>query len=175
MTDPQQFVAASIEQQAEAVRSDTPGSAIVPPAAGLGVTSVDVDALAAQIQALQARLSDVETERAKAAGNPLADTVKTVQHFLGGHGDPVAVELGNDLAAAVEAAGESGDTSRVAQIADKLDRHLAKNGPYPGENYHYGNARAFVADLPDLIDSFKPTGQPAGVPAGKVVAGSVVG
>lgn len=174
MTDPNEFVAGQIGQQAEAVREATPGQAVVAPAAGLGVTSVDVDQLAAQIAALQARLSDVEEQRAKAAGNPLADTVKSLQHFLGGHGDPAAVELGNDLAAAVDEAGKSGDTSQVAKIADRLDRHLARNAPYPGENYFHRNAVAFTRDLPDLIDSFKPAGQPDRTPA-KVVAGSVVG
>ena len=176
MTDPtsSEYITSQIAQQAADVRSNEPGQDIVAPASGLGVTSVDVDALAAQIAALQSRLDSADADRAASAGTPLADTVKTIQTFLGGHGDPVAVSLGDDLAAAVGEAGKSGDTSAVAKIADRLDRHLAKNGPYPGENYNYNNARAFVADLPDLIDSFKPSPSGSASPV-KVVAGSVVG
>src|SRR5271170_3677901 len=111
MTDPQAFVAGQIGQQAGVVRAAQPGQDIPVPQAGLGVTGVDVEALAAQIQAMQARLDLADAERIKAAGNPLADTVKTIQHFLTGHGDPVALELGNDLAAAVEEAGKSADTT----------------------------------------------------------------
>ena len=174
MTDPNEFVAAQIGQQAEQVREQTPGQGIVAPPAGLGVTSVDVEQLAATIAAMQARLNDLEAEKAAASGQPLADTVKTINHFLGGHGDPVAIELGNDLAAAVDEAQQSGDTSRVEQIAARLDRHLARNAPYAGENYHYRNAAAFTGDLPDLIAGFHPIATPAGPPA-KVVAGSVIG
>lgn len=177
MTDPNAYVEGQLAQQADDVRGATPGQDIAQAAqatAGLGVTSVDVDALAAHIQAMQDELNDLKAEKAKAAGNPLADTVKTIQHFLGGHNDATAASLGDDLAAAVEEAGKSGDASRVAQIAAKLDRHLAKNAPYAGENYHYNNAVAFVSDLPDIIDSFKPA-PGASAPAGKVVAGSVVG
>ena len=175
MTDPQQYVADQIGQQAQTVTGATGSSEIVPPAAGLGVTSVDADSLLAEIKAMQARLNDLEAEKAAAAGgDPLINTVKTVNHFLAGHGDAQAVELGQDLAAAVDEAGKSGDTSQVAKIAEKLDRHLSKNAPYAGENYFHKNAQAFVGDLPDLIDSFKPVAQPQASPA-KVVAGSVIG
>ena len=175
MTDPNEYVAGQIGQQAAGVRNAEPGQDIVAPSAGLGVTSVDVDQLAAQIAALQGRLGQLEDEKTKAAGNPLADIVTTIKHFLGGHGDPAAVELGNDLSAAVDEAGKSGDTSAVAKIAAKLDRHLARNQPYPGENYHFNNARAFVADLPDVIENFKPVGSAVDKAPAKVVAGSVVG
>jgi len=176
MTDPQAFVAGQIGQQAGVVRAAQPGQDIPVPQAGLGVTGVDVEALAAQIQAMQARLDLADAERIKAAGNPLADTVKTIQHFLTGHGDPVALELGNDLAAAVEEAGKSADTTQVAKIADRLDRHLTRNQPSPGENYAYRNAVAFVSDLPDVIDAFEAPPVPSSaLVSAKVVAGSVVG
>jgi hypothetical protein len=176
MTDPQAFVAGQIGQQAGVIRAAQPGQDIPAPVpqAGLGVTGVDVEALAAQIAAMQLRLDQADAERIKAAGNPLADTVKTIQHFLTGHGDPVAAELGEDLAAAVEEAGKSGDTSAVAKIADRLDRHLARNAPSPGENYAYRNLVAFVSDLPDVIDAFEAPPAP-GTGVAKVVAGSVVG
>jgi hypothetical protein len=143
--------------------------------AGLGVTSVDVEALAAQIAAMQARLNDLEAEKTAAAGNPLSGTAATIGHFLAIHGDPKATELGKDLSAAVDEAGQSGDTSRVAQIAARLDRYLARNGPYPGENYAYRNATAFVSDLPDLIDGFRPAATGSALVPAKVVAGTVVG
>lgn len=166
------YVADQIGQHAAEVASAAPGSAVEAPVSGTGVTSVDVGALAAQIAALQHRIDEADRVQ---AGNPLADTVKTLQHFLGGHGDAYAVELGNDLAAAVDEADKSGDTSRVSQIAAKLDRHLSRNRPVPGENYHFNNAQAFTADLPDLIDSFKPSGQPVSQAPAKVVSGSVIG
>ena len=175
MTDPNEYVAGQIGQQAAGVRDATPGQDIVAPSAGLGVTGVDVDALAAQIAAMQTRLDAADAEKTRAAGNPLADIVTTIKHFLGGHGDPTAVELGNDLSAAVDEAGKSGDTTQVAKIADKLSRHLDRNRPVPGENYHFNNARAFVADLPDVIENFKPVGSAVDKAPAKVVAGSVVG
>jgi hypothetical protein len=185
MTDPNQYVADQIGAQATVVRGEAASEQDIAQAAqrqaGLGVTGVDVEALAAQIAQLQAQVNDMNAAKAAEAGNPLADTVKSVAYFLAGHGDPKAVALGEDLAAAVTEAGKSGNTGAVAKLADRLSRHLAKNPPYPGENYHYRNAVAFTSDLPDLIDAFKPVpAQTAGAlgssqaPA-KVVAGSVVG
>jgi hypothetical protein len=180
MTDPTQAAADQIGQMAQTIQgqpvSEQELAQRAQAAAGLGVTGVDVDQLAATIAAMQAQIAELNAAKAEAAGNPLADTVRTIKHFLGGHGDAKAVALGDDLAAAVDEAGKSGDASAVARIAERLDRHLARNAPYPGENYHYNNARAFVSDLPELIDGFKPAPAPAGsnLPA-KVVAGSVIG
>jgi hypothetical protein len=180
MTDPTQAAADQIGQMAQTIQgqpvSEQELAQRAQAAAGLGVTGVDIDELAATIAAMQAQIADLNAAKAAAAGNPLADTTKTINYFLAGHGDPVAVELGKDLAAAVEEAGQSGDTAAVAQIAARLDRHLAKNAPYPGENYHYRNAVAFTSDLPEIIYTFKPAPAPAGsnLPA-KVVAGSVIG
>jgi hypothetical protein len=151
MTDPQQYVAEQIGQQASSVPASGAPEAQVAQAAqasaGLGTTSVDVDALAAQIAAMQAQINDLNQAAAAAGGDPLAGTVATIQHFLVGHGDPAASELGDELAAAVK----DGDHAGAAALAAKLDRHLARNAPYPGENYHYRNAVAFASDLPDLI------------------------
>jgi len=180
MTDPTQAAADQIGQIPGTIMGNPASEQDIAQAAqattGLGVTSVDIDALFKQIQALQARLDAADAAKLTDQGD-LAGTVKTVNYFLAGHGDPKAVALGEDLAAAVAEAGKSGDTTQVAKIADRLDRHLARNAPYPGENYHYRNAVAFVSDLPDVIDSFKPApaGSDVAVPAGRVVAGSVVG
>lgn len=178
MTDP---TADQIGQMGQTVKgqpvSETDLAQRAAASAGLGVTGVDIDELAATIAAMQAQINDLNAAKDAAAGNPLADTTKTINYFLAGHGDQVAIELGKDLAAAVDEAGQSGDTAAVAQIATRLERRLAKNGPYPGENYFYNNATAFVSDLPELIYAFKPSPTPPGtsnLPA-KVVAGSVVG
>jgi 3-hydroxyacyl-CoA dehydrogenase len=150
MTDPQQYVAEQIGQQASSVpASGVPEAEIAQAAqesAGLGVTSVDVDALAAQIKAMQAQIDGLNQAAAAAGGDPLASTVATIQHFVTGLNDPAAVALADELASAVQDAPD-----KVAGLAAKLDRHLARNAPYPGENYHYRNAVAFVSDLPDLI------------------------
>ena len=177
MSDPQQYVADQIGQQASDVlgspasEADIASSAVA--SAGLGVTEVDVNALAAQIKAMQDRIAQMEADAAKPSADSLSGTVKSIQYFLAGHGDAQAVKLGDDLAAAADAAVQSGDGTYVARAADRLDRYLAKNAPYPGENYFHRNAVAFVSDLPEIIDALPgPAAQQA--PA-KVVQGAVVG
>ena len=179
MSDPQQYVADQIGQQAsDVLGAPATGDELAQAAqasAGLGTTEVDVAALAAQIKSMQDRIAQMEADAAQPTADALSGTVRTIQHFLAGHGDPKAVELGNDLAAAAESALSSGDRTYVARAADKLDRYLGRNGPYPGENYHYGNARAFVSDLPDIIDALPAVpAAPSSAPA-RVVAGTVVG
>lgn len=171
MTDPQQYVADQIGQQAESLRA--PGSDIaqaVQASAGSGVTEVDVSALAAQIKALQDRVDAAEAANAADVKTPGKEHIKTLQHFLAGHGDPRAIELGNDLSEAFDAAAESGDGSYAAKASDRLVSYLARNRPYPGENYHYNNAVAFAADTADHIDALTPPAVP-----GKVLQGAVVG
>jgi hypothetical protein len=182
MTDPNEFVAAQIGQQAAlgqpAPVSEQEIAQAAQAQAGMGVTGVDVEALAAQIKAMQARLDEADAAATAAKGNPLADTVKSLGHFLAGHGDARAIALGEDLAAAVADAATSGSVGAVAQIGERLYRHLTRNAPYPGENYFHRNAVAFAGDLPELIDGFRPasaSGSQVALPAGKVVAGSVVG
>jgi hypothetical protein len=177
MSDPQQYVADQIGQQASDVlgspasEADIASSAVA--SAGLGVTEVDVNALAAQIKAMQDRIAQMEADAAKPSADSLSGTVKSIQYFLAGHGDAQAVKLGDDLAAAADAAVQSGDGTYVARAADRLDRYLSKNAPYPGENYFHRNAAAFTSDLPEIIDALPgPAAQQA--PA-KVVQGVVVG
>ena len=176
MTDPQQYVAAQIGQQAtDVLGSPTTEQDIAQAAqasAGLGVTGVDVAALAAQIKAMQDRIAQMEAAQAAPAADSLTGTVATIQHFLAGHGDPRAIKLGDDLAAAAASAVESGDQTYVSRAANKLDRYLSRNSPYPGENYFYNNAAAFTADVHDVIDALPAV--PAAAPA-KVVQGAVIG
>jgi len=177
MSDPQQYVAEQIGQQASDVlgspasEADIASSAVA--SAGLGVTEVDVNALAAQIKAMQDRIAQMEADAAKPSADSLSGTVKSIQYFLAGHGDAQAVKLGDDLAAAADAAVQSGDGTYVARAADRLDRYLAKNAPYPGENYFHRNAVAFVSDLPEIIDALP--GPAASQAPAKVVQGAVVG
>ena len=177
MSDPQQYVADQIGQQASDVlgspasEADIASSAVA--SAGLGVTEVDVNALAAQIKAMQDRIAQMEADAAKPSADSLSGTIKSIQYFLAGHGDAQAIKLGDDLAAAADAAVQSGDGTYVARAADRLDRYLSKNAPYPGENYFHRNAAAFTSDLPEIIDALPgPAAQQA--PA-KVVQGAVVG
>jgi hypothetical protein len=124
---------------------------------------------------MQDRIAQMEADAAKPAADSLSGTVRTIQHFLAGHGDPRAVQLGEDLAAAAESALSTGDRTYVARAADRLDRHLARNAPYPGENYFWNHARAFVSDLPEIIDALPAVVKAAGPEVAKVVAGAVVG
>ena len=177
MSDPQQYVADQIGQQASDVlgspasEADIASSAVA--SAGLGVTEVDVNALAAQIKAMHDRIAQMEADAAKPSADSLSGTIKSIQYFLAGHGDAQAIKLGDDLAAAADAAVQSGDGTYVARAADRLDRYLSKNAPYPGGNYFHRNAVAFVSDLPEIIDAL-PAPAASQAPA-KVVQGAVVG
>jgi len=177
MSDPQQYVADQIGQQSADVLGSPTSEADIASAAvasaGLGVTEVDINALAAQIKAMQDKIAQMEADAAKPSADSLTSTVKSIQYFLAGHGDAQAVKLGEDLAAAAESAVQSGDQTYVARAADRLDRYLSKNAPYPGENYFHRNAVAFTSDLPEIIDAL-PAPAASQAPA-KVVQGAVVG
>ena len=177
MSDPQQYVAEQIGQQASDVLGSPASEADIASAAvasaGLGVTEVDVNALAAQIKAMQDRIAQMEADAAKPSADSLSGTIKSIQYFLAGHGDAQAIKLGDDLAAAADAAVQSGDGTYVARAADRLDRYLSKNAPYPGENYFHRNAAAFTSDLPEIIDALP--GPAASQAPAKVVQGAVVG
>jgi hypothetical protein len=179
MSDPQQYVADQIGQQAsDVLGTPATGDELAQAAqatAGLGTTEVDVNALAAQIKAMQERIAQMEADAAKPSADALGGIVRTIQHFLSGHGDPKAIALGEDLAAAAESASSTGDRTYVGRAAERLDRHLSRNAPYPGENYHYNNARAFVSDLPDVIDQLPAPAAPASQAPARVVQGAVVG
>src|SRR5215469_11871277 len=173
MSDPQQYVTDQIGQQAAAVQgaavSEQEIAQRAQASAGLGVTEADIGAIMARIKAMEAALA--EAARAAKPSSSLVGTVDTLQHHLTGHGDPKAVELGNDVAEAARAAEQTGDTSHLAKTADRLARHLLRNRPYPGENYHYGHALDGAQNhVPDAIDAFVPPAVP-----GKVVEGAVVG
>jgi len=173
MSDPQQFVTDQLGQQSAGVQgspvSEQEIAQRAQASAGLGVTEADVSALFARIQAMESALA--AQARAAQPSSSLIGTVDTLQHHLTGHGDPKAIELGNDVAEAAKAAEQTGDTAHLAKTADKLARYLVRNGPYPGENYHYRQAVDGAQNhVPDAIDAFVPPAVP-----GKVVEGSVIG
>lgn len=184
MTDPQQYAAEQIGQLASDVHGQTASqediAASAQASSGLGVTEVDVNALAAQIAAMQAQIDAMNA--AAAPKSALAGTVATLRHFLGIHGDPAAVELGNDLAEAAGNAEKSGSVEYAAKIGAKLNKHLTRNPPYPGENYAYRHALDFSGPhLEDALATVQPPAAPAaalpsagGQPV-KVIAGNVTG
>lgn len=194
MTDPINFQDATqqVGQQAAADLGaqafGTPGAAASPQdiaaaaGSGSGTTEADMKALLAGIKAMQDRLDLLEAKERAEHAPALVGTAKTAVTMLEGHPDPVARELGADLLEAAKNATESGDTSYVAKIAAKLHRHLVRNPPPPGENYHYRQAVDFAGPhMEDAIDAFQPPAKSAGAlpSAGgqpvKVLEGSVTG
>lgn len=195
MTDPTTYGQAA--QQAAALAAQelgsqafgTPGQAAATPeelaaAAGpaIGTTEADMAALMAILQATQARLDALEAKERAEHAPALVGTAKTAVAMLEGHGDPVALELGRSLLDAAQNAVESGSTQFVSVISGKLTRHLLRNPPVPGENYHYRQAVDFAGPhMQDAIDGFTPPAPAAGAlpsaggPAVKVLEGSVTG
>jgi hypothetical protein len=149
--------------------------------AGIGTTEVDVAALAAQIQAMQAQINQLNADRPPVA-SPLLGTVETLQGMLAGHGDVTAIELGKDLAEAAANAVKTGAVEYAERIGAKLHAWLVRHPPVPGENYHYRQALDFSG--PHLEDALQTVTAPApaaaalasaGGPPTKIIAGNVTG
>lgn len=184
MNDPQAYARQQLGQLADDTKAGPSGSpdlaAAAGASAGLGLTSVDIDAINAQMAAMQARLDAFGAQQAKAGTHPLTGTVRSLLRFLEGHGDPVAAEHGQALKEAADAAVKTGDTTYVKQIAGKLRAHLTRNPPQPGENYYYRGAVNRAGQLDDAIDAVTPPPSGAAALTGtggeptKVLAGSVV-
>lgn len=182
MTDPNEFVAAQIGQQAQNAMGGATEADIAQAAqasAGIGVTEADVTAIFAQIQALQKRLDAAEAERRAVAPDALTSSVAALNVQLANHGDPVAIELGADAAEAAKNATDSGDTGPLEQIIQRIGKQLTRNPAGPGDQFHYRQALdTATVHLPDVIEAFvppSPASAVAGGPPAKVVAGSVVG
>jgi hypothetical protein len=147
---------------------------------GLGVTEADIEGILSQLRDVQTRLDQAERERIKSAPPVLVSTVDSLLHHLEGHGDPDALDIGKSLQEAAVNSTQSGDTGPMVKIAAKLARHLQRNAPYPGENYHYKAAADWAANhVPDAIDAFVPPAASQAVTSDrapvKVVEGTVVG
>ena len=186
MTDPNEFVAAQIGQQADtALGAGAPEADLAAAAqqaqatAGIGVTEADITSILAQIKAMQARLDAAEAQRQASAPDSLTSSVAALRVQLANHGDPAAMALGEDAAEAAKNATESGDTGPLGKIVERIAAQLAKNPPPPGDQSHYQQARDTAAvHLPDVIGAFVPPSSAVAVSGGepvKVVAGSVVG
>jgi hypothetical protein len=179
MTDPQQFVAAQIGQQAgpaQPAASETEIAQDLQSQAGMGVTEADLDAIKAQLAAFQKQLNAQAAAQAALAPDTLTGSVASLVTYLQGHGDPAALELGADATEAAKAAADGGNTGALSGIIARIEQHLRRRPPYPGENFHYNNALAIASHLPDVIDRVNEAAGPSEdrAPA-KVVAGSVVG
>ena len=186
-TDPNEYVAAQIGQQAEntlapaASEQDIAAAAQAAQAtAGIGVTEADVTAIFAQLKALQARIDAAEAQRQASAPDSLTSSVDAMRTQLANHGDPAAMALGEDAAEAAKNATETGDTGPLEKIVARIEAALRRNPPPPGDQSHYRQALDTAAvHVPDVIDAFTPPSSAAAVasdrPPAKVVAGSVVG
>jgi hypothetical protein len=180
MTDPQQFVAAQIGQQSGAVQPAASEQDIAQAAqshAGLGVTETDLDAIKAQLAAFQQQLNAQAAAQSSVSPGMLTGSVASLVHYLEGHGDPAALELGADATEAAKAVSEGGNTGALSGIIAKIETHLRRRPPYPWENFHYNNALAIASHLPEVIDRVNDSQapRPAEKAPAKVVAGSVVG
>ena len=159
-------------------------------AAPAGVTSVDVEALAATILHLQERLSALEEERQAGAAVPVQATAETLRdlikvnaahHPAADHAD--LVRLADDAVEAAKDAVQSGDGSLLAQIAGKIERALDRVHPGPGDHHYHAQATAFArVHLPDAAAQLVPRPQQpaAGVlgssgAARPAIQGSVIG
>ena len=183
MSDPNAYVTDQLGQQAADVRGADSVEDLGQAAhaqAGIGVTEADLDAIRAQLASFKAQLDAQAAAQRQATPDTITSSVAALQTQLANHGDPVAIELGNDAAEAARNAAESGDTAALASIAARLAKHLVRNAPGPGDQFHYRQVLDTAqTHIPDVIEAFRPPSSAVAVgsdraPA-KVVAGSVVG
>lgn len=157
--------------------------------AGIGTTQVDANALLAEIKAMQARLAQLEAEKATTTAPALVNTAESLRNLLGEHalrtlaGDYAPVlALADDAVDAARNAVTSGDVTYVRQIGDRIARWMRSHAPHPGENHYWRQALDFAEHhLPDAADNHKPSPAPAAgaittdkAPAA-VIPGSVTG
>ena len=176
MTD---FVAGQIGQQAQDVTgTPTDPDALAHAAhaaAGLGVTEADLDAIREQLARFKAQLDAQAAAQRAATPDDVSSSVAALQVQADNHGDPAVIALAADAAKAAESAVESGDFGPLSVIVSRITRQLNRNPAGPGDQFHFSQLRDTAAvHLPDVIDAASPQSADV-VPAGKVVAGSVVG
>jgi|SRR5215469_5535069 len=150
---------------------------------------VDVPALLAAINAMQARLDSLEAERRTANMPPLVSTAQALRDLLDAHentsGKTVPDDLyrlGDDVVEAAKGAVSSGDVTFVRDIAAKIVRALARIHPGGGDHPFYRQAVEYARDhLPEAADQVTapqavaaPAVASGGAPA-QVVTGSLVG
>lgn len=156
------------------------------------MTGADVDALIRQFQQQMAqqqayfdqRMTALIAQSGPAGPHPLVATADQLIYHLtdGAHRDShaPAVQLADDLKDAALNAAESGDTSHVAAIIQRLERWLRRNPVPPGDAHHHRQAADIISfHLPDQLDVFvarpKSPGIESSQPPAKVISGSVTG
>ena len=184
MTDPNEYVAGQIRQQAQDVKGTTASPEELAQAAqatsGLGVTEADLEAIMAQLAQFKARLDAQEQAQRKATPDTLRSSVAALVTQLANHGDQAAIELGKDAVEAAETAAGGGAIAPLANIAEKLAKHLIRHPAGPGDQFHYRQVLDTAqTHIPDVIDAFQPPSDAQAIgsdraPA-KVLQGSVVG
>ena len=180
MSDPNEYVAAQIGQQGEQTLGQGASEQEIATAAqahaGIGVTEADLDEIRAQLADFAKQLAAQAAAQAALSPDTLTGSVASLVTYLEGHGDLAALELGKDATEAAKAAANGGNTGALSGIIAKIEAHLRRRPPYPGENFHYNNALAIAQHLPEVIDRVNEAAGTNGDPApAKVVAGSVVG
>jgi hypothetical protein len=155
-----------------------------------GITEVDVGKLLAGIEALQARVDSLESERAAGAAVPVVGTAEAMRDLIathaahnpgGDYGD--LLRLADDAVDAAGNAADSGDAGPVTEIAAKIVRALNKVHPGGGDHHYFRQALGFAeVHLPDAAGQLvkKPARQPVAAvtsqqPPATVVQGSVTG
>jgi hypothetical protein len=155
---------------------------------GVGATSVDPQALLAQIQQLQARFAKLEKEKRSGAAPVLTAAADQVADLMTAHasgrttGERLdhgeGLRLAADLQEAAKNALSTGDPGSFAQIGKRIHAFIKRNNPGPGDHVYYAQALDRAAELGDIADAFEPDPgtqlETARRPA-PVLAGSVVG
>jgi hypothetical protein len=194
---------ATLAKAAQALRS-APAPGIAPPdegsvAAGLaarqaaapaGVTTVDVDALFAGMQAMQQQIDALLAEKASGAGIPVQATAESLRELIKTHASQSPgtdhtdlLRLADDAVDAAVNAASSGIGGPVVAIAGKVVKALQKVNPGPGDFHYFRQALGFAeVHLVDAAEALvpRPARQPAGQvtssqPPATVIQGSVTG
>ena len=161
----------AIQAQAE-LGALAPGAALDPVAVAAqgkaenaSVTSVDLEALLAQLQALQARVTTMEAGAAAGTKPTLVGLtghlLASLKHRAGalGGGNTVlddAVKIAEDLAGAAEDAVSSGDGSAVTKLGARLVRELSRTASAASSAVTSYVAQLADYDLPDAVDALQP-------------------
>src|ERR1700722_19076768 len=116
MTDLNEYAAGQIRQQGSTlvqggpVQSEQDIARAAQAHAGIGVTEADIDQIRAQLARVQRQPDGQAAAQPTLTADSLTGSVASLVHYLEGHGDPAALELGKDATEAARAAADGGDT-----------------------------------------------------------------
>jgi hypothetical protein len=144
-----------------------------------------------QQDAMAAEITRLKAGGAAAGEHPLIGSAVSARDLIATHLDHgnlrgpdhgAALRLADDTVDAARNAVDSGDTSRVRDLAGRAARALRRIAPVPGENHYYRHALDFleshIPDAADTVGAPVASGAPAvtsSQPPARVVAGSVTG